>query len=171
MIDGLDGFELTPSPAAVRNLRTLAVALVLGSVFIVVVFGVLAISKGDPVWWLAIGIYLVLSVPADWVLWRVMRPPVLRADGMTVTYKTGFQTFAIPRSDLTLIYLGQVVQRARYTAWVQSYVFAVSNGNVMFSVPSLWFRTEDIRAFGDRLNVPVRGDFTQRVQGTVSERP
>jgi hypothetical protein len=68
-----------------------------------------------------------------------------------------------------MIFQGQVVQRGRYTAWVQSYVFGVANGKVMFAAPAVWFRPEDVAAFAERLGIPVRGDFTERVSGTINE--
>ena len=68
-----------------------------------------------------------------------------------------------------MIFKGQVVQRGRYTSWVQSYIFGVGKGKVMFAVPDLWFEAADIDAFGERLGIPVRGDFTQRVTGSIDE--
>jgi hypothetical protein len=114
-------------------------------------------------------VFLVLAAGSDLLVWRVLQPPVLKADSTSVVYKSGLKSTSVPRSELTLIFKGQVVQRGRYTAWVQSYVFAISAGKVMFAAPSFWFRSEDVDAFAERLGVPVRGDFTQRVTGVINE--
>lgn len=167
VIDGIDGFQLTPSPDATRRLLVVFLAMGSGSGVVVVLFVALALMKGDPIWWLAAVIYLVLSVPADWVLWRVMQPPVLKSDGTTVGYKGGFQSVTVPIADLAVVYLGRFAERGRYTAGVNSYVFGGSDGRVKFATRAVWFRDEDMKAFAARIGVPIRGDFTERVTATV----
>ena len=164
-----DGFQLEPKQRPVAFMRTLAIGLAGSMVLIVILFGYLAITYERPVYLLAGVVFLVLAAGSDWLLWRVLQPPVLKADSVDVTYRSGFQTTSVPRSELTMIFQGQVVQRARYTAWVQSYVFGVGNGKVMFAAPAFWFRPEDVAAFAERLGIPVRGDFTQRVTGVINE--
>jgi len=164
-----DGFQLEPKPRSVGFMRGLAIGLASSTVLILVLFVSLAVTYGKPIYLLAGAVFMALAAGSDLLLWRVLQPPVLKADSTSVVYKSGFQSVSVPRSELTLIFKGQVVQRARYTAWVQSYVFAVSAGKVMFAAPALWFRSEDVDAFAERLGVPVRGDFTQRVTGAISE--
>src|SRR5579859_6023464 len=164
-----DGFQLEPKPRSVGFMRGLAIGLASSTVLILVLFVSLAVTYGKPIYLLAGAVFMALAAGSDLLLWRVLQPPVLKADSTSVVYKSGFQSVTVPRSELTLIFKGQVVQRARYTAWVQSYVFAVSAGKVMFAAPALWFRSEDVDAFAERLGVPVRGDFTQRVTGAISE--
>jgi hypothetical protein len=164
-----DGFQLEPKPRPVGLMRALAIGLAGSIVLILVLFVYLAITYGKPVYLLAGVVFMVVAAGSDLLLWRVLQPPVLKADSTSITYKYGFQSASLPRSDLTSIFKGQVVQRGRYTAWVQSYVFAVSAGKVMFAAPAFWFRSEDVDAFAERLGVPVRGDFTQRVTGAITE--
>jgi len=143
------------------------VALGAGTALVVVLFAVLALATGQAIWWLAVVIYLVLSLPADWVLWRAVQPPVLKSDGTTVNYKSGFRSLSIAVADLGVVYLGRYAVRGGYSAGVKSYVFAGQHGKVTFATPAMWFRDEDMRAFAERLNVPMRGDFSQRVTNSV----
>jgi hypothetical protein len=164
-----DGFQLDTKPRPVRFMRALAFGLAGSIVLIFLVFVYLAISYQSALYVIGGVAFVLVAAGSDVLLWRILQPPVLKADSTSVTYKYSFQSASIPRSDLTLILKGQVVQRGRYTAWVQSYVFAVSAGTVMFAAPAFWFRSEDVDAFAARLGVPVRGDFTERVSGTVKE--
>src|SRR4029077_12306358 len=132
-------------------------------------FVYLAITSEKPIYLLAGVVFMVLAVGSDLLLWRVLQPPVLTADSTSVTYKYGFQTISVPRSELTMIFQGQVVQRARYTAWVQSYVFGGGRGKVIFAAPAFWSQPGENVTFAERLGIPVRGDFTERVSGTINE--
>ena len=164
-----DGFQLEPKQRPLAFMRALAIGLAGSMVLIIILFGYLAITYGKPIYLLAGVVFLVFAAGSDVLLWRVLKPPVLKADSVNVIYRSGFQATSVPRSELTMIFQGQVVQRARYTAWVQSYVFGVAKGKVMFAAPALWFQPEDIAAFAERLGIPVRGDFTQRVTGEINE--
>jgi hypothetical protein len=163
-----EGFQLDPKQR-VGFMRALAIGLAGSIVLIFIVFVYLAITNESAIYVLAGVAFVVVAAASDVLLWRVLRPPVLKADSATVTYKYGFQTVSVPRSELTMIFQGQVVQRGRYTAWVQSYVFGVGKGKVMFAAPAFWYRPEDIAAFAERLGIPVRGDFTRRVTGSIDE--
>jgi hypothetical protein len=169
IVDKFDGFELEPKASAVRAMRIIPIAGMVSTFAAFMVFPLLALYSGQSYWWLAALGFLLVAAATDWILWRVSRPPRLRADSMNVSYIAPFKTSTVPRAEISLIYLGQVVQRGRYTAWVQSYVFAVSGGTVQFAVPAFWFDADAIKDFARRLGVPVRGDFTQRVRGTVDE--
>jgi hypothetical protein len=164
-----DGFQLEPKARPVSFMRALALGLASSIVLIVVLFVYLAIKNEQPVYLLGGLVFILVAATSNVLLWRVLRPPVLKADSVAVTYRYGFQTVSVPRSELSMIFQGQVVQRGRYTAWVQSYVFGVANGKVMFAAPAFWFRPEDVAAFAERLGIPVRGDFTERVSGTINE--
>src|ERR1700719_290780 len=130
-----DGFQLEPKPHPVGFLRALAIGLASSMVVIIVLFVYLAVKYEKPVYLLAGVVFMAVAAGSDLLMWRVLQPPVLKAVSTSVTYKYGFQSVSLPRSDLTSIFKGQVVQRGRYTAWVQSYVFAVSAGKVMFAAP------------------------------------
>ena len=155
MIDGLDGFELTPSQGAVKRMRYLGLGLLASSALVIVLFAVFALASGRSIWWLATGVYLALSVPADWVLWRVMQPPGLRADGTMVTCKSGFRTITVPRSDLASIHAGLPPRGRGRASSVRSYVFSDALGSALFTIPAMWFGAGDMRAFGERLGLPV----------------
>lgn len=168
--DLLDGFQLEPKPQAVRALTIGTLVLAVADIASVLFLVVLSAIFRQPLMLLAAAAILLVGVAMQLLMRRVLRPPILKADSVSVTYNSGFKTVVVPRTDLTMIFKGQVVQKGRYTAWVQSYVFGVANGKVMFAAPAFWFRPEDVATFAERLGVPVRGDFTQRVTGTISEQ-
>lgn len=157
-------FQLVPKLERVRLFTVIALTCAVVSVATFLVFPVLAVVMNQPQWLLGAVLFAVLSATAQWVLWRAIRPPLVRADAQTITYRS----VTVPRAELTMIFKGQVVQRARYTAWVQSYVFAIGAGKVIFAVPAVWFDSEAIDAFGARLGVPVRGDFTDSVRDAIN---
>jgi hypothetical protein len=164
-----EGFELATKPRPVLFMRALAFGLAGSIVLIFIVFVYLAITYESVLYVFGGVAFALVAAASDVLVWRVVQPPVLRADPVAVTYRYGFQTISVPRSELTMIFQGQVVQRGRYTAWVQSYIFGVASGKVMFAAPALWYRPEDVAAFAERLGIPVRGDFSERVSGTIKE--
>lgn len=166
--DLLDGsFQLEPKPQALRSLRIIPIVLAVVDIATVLVLVVLAAIMRQPGLLVPAAAFLLVVGIMQVVFRRLFKPPVLKADSMNVTYIADFKTVVVARAELKMIFQGQVVQRARYTAWVQSYFFAIGSGKVMFSVPAWWFRPEDVAAFAERLRVPVRGDFTERVTGTI----
>jgi hypothetical protein len=172
--DVSDGsFQLVPKPQRVRMFRVIGQASAAVSVATCLVLAVLAVVMHEPQWLLGAVLFAVVAATARWVFWRAIRPPLVAADARTITYSSAFRSVTVPRAELTMIFKGQVVQRARYTAWVQSYVFAIGAGKVMFVVPAVWFDAVAIDAFGARLGVPVRGDFTQSARDAInrSARP
>ena len=107
-----DGFQLEPKPRPVGLIRGLAIGLATSIVLILVLFVSLAVTYGKPIYLLAGAVFMALAAGSDLLLWRVLQPPVLKADSTSVVYKSGFQSVSVPRSELTLIFKGQVVQRA-----------------------------------------------------------
>jgi hypothetical protein len=172
VVDQLDGsFTLNPKPEQVRRLRLIPLAIGLIDGVATVVVAILAVLFHQPGLLVPAAVLLVAAGTVPFVFRRFFKPPAVKADAMNVSCRSTGETVVVPRAELTMIFLGQVVQRARYTAWVQSYIFAVADGDVRFAVPALWFERGAIDEFARRLGVPVKGDFTQRVQGKVGERP
>jgi hypothetical protein len=160
--------QLVPDPKRIQMFRVIALASAAISIATFLMFSVLAVVMHQPQWLLGAVLFAVMSAAAQWVFRRAIRPPLVKADAQAVTYSAALRSVVVPRAELTMIFKGQVVQRARYTAWVQSYVFAIGAGKVMFAVPAVWFDSEAIDAFGERLRVPVRGDFTQSVRDVIN---
>jgi hypothetical protein len=73
----------------------------------------------------------------------------------------------MPRSDLALIYRGQVLAQGRHSTWFKCYLFVARDGKIGIKAPALAFLPEGIGEFAQRLGVPVRGDFGEEVKGTV----
>ena len=80
-----------------------------------------------------------------------------------------FKTTHVPRAELTMIFHGQTFTGGRAAAWLGSYLFTVAGSKVAFTVPEVWFSTEDLAEFARRLSLPVRGAFSQRVRDIVNE--
>ena len=170
--DLLDGsFQLVPKQQALRRLRIVPLALAVVDISMVLLLVVLAAIMRNPGLLIPAAALLLVAGVIQVVFRRFLRPPVLKADSLNVTCIFDSKTVVVPRAELKMIFQGQVVQRARYTAWVQSYLFGVGTGKVMFSVPALWFSPEAVAAFAERLRVPVRGDFTKRVTSTILHEP
>ena len=73
----------------------------------------------------------------------------------------------MPRSDLALIFRGQVLVRGRYSTWVKTYMFVGRDGKIGIQGPGLGYSPEGVAEFARRLDVPLHGDFSERVTGTV----
>ena len=158
-------FQLEPKPQAIRTTRILPLVFLVADVGTSVVVALLALLMRKPGLLIATAALLLFAAVMQLLTRHFFKPPLLKADSATITYLDDSRAVVVPRAELTMIFQGQVVQKARYTAWVQSYLFGVGRGRVMFSVPAWWYRSEDVAAFAHRLGVPVRGDFTQRVSG------
>jgi hypothetical protein len=72
------------------------------------------------------------------------------------------------RSELAVIFRGQVLRRGQYNSfWDKSYVFANSDGDVRMSFSASDVVDDGVAEFAHRLQVPLRGDFTVRVKDRV----
>lgn len=170
--DLLDGsFQLQSKPQALRSLRVISIVLAVVDVATVFVLVVLAAILRQPGLLVPAAAFLLFVGIMQVAFRRLLKPPVLKADSMTVTYTSVFKFVVVPLAELKMIFQGQVMERARHTAWVRSYIFATDTGKVMFSVPAGWLGPEDVAVFAERLRVPVRGDFTERVTGTSLHEP
>jgi hypothetical protein len=101
-------------------------------------------------------------------IWYAFRPPALRADAMEISYDDRVNRQHMARSDLTFVYRGQVSEQGRLSdIWGKGYIFAGSDGRVGLTLHTYWFSDDRIAEFAQRLQVPIRGDFTIRVKDRV----
>jgi hypothetical protein len=105
---------------------------------------------------------------SEWVLWAAIQPPVLRADGIEVTCAARFDRQRMQRCDLAFIYRGQVKPRGQPRgSWARSYIFAAADGRVGISCSPLIFTPDGMAQFAQRLQIPIRGDFSVQVTDRV----
>ena len=167
--DLIDGFAVTPDPKRARDMRMVVIAAVGTGIALPLILVALGFAQRQPALLVAGPGFLLLSAASGWVLWRTLRPPVLKADSTSVTYVALFKTTRVPRAELAMIFQGQTYTGGRAAAWVRGYLFTVAGGKVSFAVPEVWFASEDLAEFARRLGLPLRGDFSQRVRDTVNE--
>jgi hypothetical protein len=73
----------------------------------------------------------------------------------------------MPRSALALIYRGQFKEQGRKATWVKYYLFVARDGKIGLKAPALAYLPEGVSDFAQRLGVPLRGDFTEKVTRAV----
>jgi hypothetical protein len=151
--DVADGFVVTPSPKYAAMRRGLAIGLVSGWLAIAVIFAALSAFSGEPAFLWVGAVCLLVMAAGDWALWLGIRPPVLKADSMIVSYSWFFRTQHVARTELATIRKGETLGARRSAARVPSYAFGIENGKVAFTIQGLMFRSEDIEEFGRRLGV------------------
>lgn len=167
--DLLDGFVVEPDPQREQGMRMIAIAVVVSGFAIVLALAVVAGVNRQPILFIIGLAYLLLIGPTSWAFWRAVKPPVLNADSMSVTYAAAFKTTQVPRAELSMIFKGQTFAGGRARTWLRGYLFTVAGGTIAFTVPKVWFRSDDMAEFARRLGLPMRGDFSQRVHDVVSE--
>ena len=161
-VDLLDGFAAKPDRRRERAMRIAAIGVVGSGFAITLIFVGLAVAYRQPAF-LAGGLgYLVLMAATDWIFWRAIKPPVLKADSTFVTYVAAFKTTRVQRAELSMIFKGQTAA-TRISSWLRSYLFTLSAGDIAIVVPAIWFQEADIADFARRLDVPLRGDFSRRI--------
>jgi hypothetical protein len=141
-----------------------ATAIVIWLVLAGLSFSVLDISW--PIRLLVLGGLAVFMGLSDWMLWLAIRPPVLRADARQVTCNSTFDRQRMQRSDLAFIFRGQA-RAQRGGSWAKSYIFSAADGRVGISCSPLIFTPEGMAQFAQRLQIPIRGDFSKQVTDRV----
>jgi hypothetical protein len=117
-----------------------------------------------PVWI----VILVVFGASEWFVWRVIKPPFLRADAMEISCVAPLGRQQMPRSDLASIFRGQVSRQGRYGSyWDKSYIFATADGKLGMSCSASGFTGGGIAEFAQRLQVPLRGDFSVQAKDRV----
>jgi len=135
---------------------------------ITIVLETLSALKGRPLPWTTvlfpypfIGVVLLLG-------WYAIKLPSLKADTTKVSVLDGPDTKRMLRSDLGFIFRGQVLRPVRYNSFRdKSYVFAASDGKVWLTPWAESFIDGGVVEFAQRLQVPIRGDFSVKVKDRV----
>ena len=116
-----------------------------------------------------VAIPLIATGALELLLWNRLFPRSLRSDATGVTLVAALEPQRIPRSDVRLIYRGQIFKSGGRSgsAWIKSYIFAASDGQVGMSVAAISFTDEGMISFAQRLQVPMKGDFSVQVKDRV----
>jgi hypothetical protein len=146
-------------------------SLALSAVSCLVVVGVLVYSMARVPWPLrlaGIAALLVVFGVSELVLWIAVTPPVLRADAVEVSSSSRLDRQRMQRSDVAFIFRGQVTGKGRTRGvWYKSYIFAAADGKVGMSFGALMFTPDDMAQFAQRLQVPIKGDFSVQVKDRI----
>jgi len=122
-------------------------------------------------WWVWI-IPVAFFVGSEWFVLSAIMPPRLKADAMQVSSVALLATQRMPRADLVQIFRGQALLKGRYgKQWEKSYLFVTSDGKIGMTFPATAFADDGITEFGQRLDIPVRGDFSVQVKDRVELAP
>jgi hypothetical protein len=167
IIDLPDGtFVLRPDPQRVRQFRVItwsAAAGMFGSTAVV-----LLVTINNPyISWVTRVVFLVVISGIDLFLLYAMQLPVLKAEAERVAYLGPLNRRRMSRADLAFIFRGLVFQRGRKPSWQQSYLFVANDGQPGISIPASSFTTDGMSELAQRLEVPIRGDFSTQVKGRV----
>lgn len=100
-------------------------------------------------------------------VWSSLRPPVLKVGATEIISSVLLHRERMPRSDLALIYRGQLKERGRKAIWVNYYMFVAHDATIGVKAAAGSFFPEGIAELAQRLGVPLRGDFTEQVRDTV----
>jgi len=168
IVDLPDGsFELPPNPRSVRQLKVILGASAVFNVTLAAAWLAWGTLWMPRIPWLLRLLPLAFILPFELFVWYVLRPPVLKADAMEVSSRFLLYRQRMPRSDLALIYRGQSKERSRKAIWVNYYLFVAHDGKVGLKVAAGSFFPEGMAELAGRLGVPLRGDFSEKVIGTV----
>jgi hypothetical protein len=77
----------------------------------------------------------------------------------------------MPRSDLALIFRGQAWMGYRAGSWTPSYFFVAKNGKPGLTMAASLYTNDGMAELAQRLQVPMRGDFTTQVKDRVDPTP
>jgi len=170
IVDLPDGsVELLPDARQARLLKLVAIGSVTLAVLTWLVFVGVTLSIPQISWPIRL-LLLAFFGATEWVLWVALKPPVLRADAMEVSCAAKFDRQRMQRSDLAFIFRGQVTRKGQSRGrWNKSYIFAATDGKVGMSCSAVLFSPDGMARFAQRLQVPVRGDFTVQVKDRVPD--
>jgi hypothetical protein len=111
---------------------------------------------------------LAFILPVELFIWYAIKPPVLKADAMEVSIPGPLFRQRMLRSDLALIYRGQFNQGdGKRVIWVKMYLFVARDGKIGIKAAEVAFFPEGIGEFAQRLGLPLRGDFSEKLKDTV----
>jgi hypothetical protein len=172
IVDQPDGsFVLPPNPKVVRQLQLIMGASAVASLgaWIALVLTVLNIPQ---IPWPVRFAPFVFFAATEWFAWNAVKPPVLKADSMEVSCVAKWNRQRMTRADLALIFRGRVRRPGLYSkVWDKRYLFVASDGKVGLSCSPVHFTEDGIAQFAQRLDVPVRGDFSAQVKDRIDPVP
>ena len=115
-----------------------------------------------------VGINAVLVI----LIWLATRPPTLTIDAGDVSYVTPVSRKRMSRSEVSVIFRGHgyTGTRSARPGLLSYYAFIGAKGRGGLLVPARWFTDESMAAVAQRLNVPIRGDFSESVRSTANPR-
>ena len=167
VVDLPDGsFELRPDPRTVRQTKRVLGYYAVVSTGFSAALVVWALTQPRIPWLYAL-LPLVVSISIDLFAWYVIKPPVLTADAVEVRSIAPLTNRRMRRLDLVLILRGQVLVRSRHPTWEKTYLFVARDGKIGIQAPAPAFLPDGVAEFARRLGVPLRGDFGDKVKGTV----
>jgi len=167
VVDLPDGsFELRPDPKSARQLKLLLGYYAFVSTGLSAAFVVWALTQPRIPWQFGV-LPVVVSISLDLFAWYIIRTPVLNADALEVSSIAPLMRQRMPRSDLAMIFRGQVLIRGRRSTWVKTYLLVARDGKVGIKAPAPMYLHEGVAEFARRLAVPLRGDFSEKVKGAV----
>ncbi len=163
IIDSPDGsFEVAPEPGVSRRQRRWAVTTAIASLALggaLVAYTSIYAPGGLQI--IAIVLFVIILAFAA-LGWLSSGPPTLKADPDEVSYLAPFRDQRMPRSELESIVRGEVWFQGRRSLWLKSYLFMSRDGKIDIRVLASWYSADAMAAFGARLRVQLRGDFTDK---------
>ena len=100
------------------------------------------------------------------------RPPSLTIEAGQLSYVTPVSRKRMSRSEISVIFRGHgyTGTRSPRPGMLSYYAFIGAKGRVGLLVPARWFTEDSVAALAQRLNVPMRGDFSESVRSHVDPR-
>lgn len=113
-------------------------------------------------------VVLLIFGATEWFFWNAIKPPTLRANALEVSAEQTLLKQRMLRSDLQFIFRGQIFVHTRSGSyWSKTYLFIGPDGRAVIKVPASKVRTVGIAEFAQRLQVPMRGDFSAQVKDRI----
>ncbi len=167
IVDLPDGsFVLPPDPKRVLQLRLIvgaSSAVLFGAV---VAFVALGVKAGQIPWLVLLGAFVVFGA-TEWFFWKAIKPPTLKADALEISSVSTLVKQRMARSDLESIFRGQIFLQGRSSYWDKSYLFVGPGGKIGMTCSASQFTADGMADFAQRLQVPIRGDFSVQVKDRV----
>jgi hypothetical protein len=112
-------------------------------------------------------VFLIFGA-TEWFLWSAIKPPTLTANAVEVSASQTLLKQRMLRSDLQFIFRGQIFAQTRSGSyWSKTYLFVGPGGRVAIKLPASEVDTDGMTGFAQRLQVPMRGDFSAQVKDRV----
>ena len=109
---------MPPDPKRVRAIKLISAASVTLAIVTWLVVAWVSVALFDiswPVRLLLLAVVLVFFGGTEWLLWATLKARVLKADALEVIRASPLSRQRMPRSDLALIFRGQVIRKGGRT--------------------------------------------------------